>query len=76
MRQGVFSIEPEEAPYRVSVFGSSVANGQGADNFRGYAYLFGEQLKKRKADGDSSYPFYTSGVSDRWKHYQTSYRPL
>ena len=63
MRQGVFSIEPEEAPYRVSVFGSSVANGQGADNFRGYAYLFGEQLKKRKADGDSSYPFYTSGVS-------------
>ena len=47
----------------MSVFGSSVANGQGAENFRGYAYLYGEQLKKRTDRGDSEYPLYTSGVS-------------
>lgn len=61
--KGVFSIVPEENPFRISVFGSSVANGQGAPEFKGYAYLYGEQLKTRAADGESAYPFYTSGVS-------------
>lgn len=63
LAQGTVSVDAEIDPYRVSVFGSSVANGQGAENFHGYAYLYGEQLKKRATSGDSQYPLYTSGVS-------------
>lgn len=58
-----FSIDGEIDPYRISVFGSSVANGQGAEYFRGYAYMYGELLKSRHENGTSQYPFYTSGVS-------------
>lgn len=63
MGAGVFEIDAEVNPYRVSVFGSSVANGQGASNFQGYAYLYGKQLEKRTADGESAYPLHISGVS-------------
>ena len=63
LTEGKVGVAAEIDPYRVSVFGSSVANGQGAENFRGYAYLYGEQLKKRTDRGDSEYPLYTSGVS-------------
>lgn len=49
--------------YRISAFGSSVCNGQGADNFKGYAYMYGEQLKERYGNKDSDNPFYTSGIS-------------
>lgn len=58
-----FAIDAEINPYRVSVFGSSVANGQGATNFQGYAYLYGQQLEKRTASGLSEYPLQISGVS-------------
>ena len=47
----------------MSVFGSSVANGSGATSLEGYAYLYGQQLRQRHADGLSPNPFYTSGVS-------------
>lgn len=58
-----FGIDAEVNPYRVSVFGSSVANGQGASNFQGYAWLYGNQLKKRTEGGQSRYPLEISGVA-------------
>lgn len=48
---------------RVSVMGSSVANGQGATDNHGYAYMYGRLLESRHADGLSEYPFHTSGIS-------------
>ena len=58
-----YNIAGEIDPMRVSVFGSSVANGQGADNMHGYAWLYGEQLKERYDKGLSPNDLYTSGVS-------------
>ena len=55
-----------EAPVdenRISAFGSSVCNGQGATGNKGYAYLYGEQLKERTAKGESENAFYVSGIS-------------
>ena len=55
-----------EAPmdeYRISAFGSSVCNGQGADGNKGYAWLYGQQLGERYTSGVSANPFYVSGVS-------------
>jgi len=49
--------------YRISAFGSSVCNGQGANGNKGYAYLYGEQLKERYASETSANPFYVSGIS-------------
>lgn len=63
MRSFTYGIDADIDPLRVSVFGSSVANGQGADQMQGYAYLYGEQLKQRYADGLSKNALYTSGVS-------------
>ncbi len=63
MRNFTFAIDGEIDPLRVCVYGSSVANGQGADYQQGYGYLYGEQLKKRYADGTSENAFYTSNVS-------------
>ncbi|MBD5224484.1 MAG: family 43 glycosylhydrolase [Bacteroidales bacterium] len=58
-----FDIAGETDPYRISVFGSSVANGQGAERRHGYAYQYGQQLQTRTEKGRSEYPFYTSGIS-------------
>lgn len=49
--------------YRISAFGSSVCNGEGADGHKGYAWLYGEQLGSRYENGLSEYPFYVSGIS-------------
>lgn len=49
--------------YRISAFGSSVCNGQGADGNKGYAYMYGEQLAQRTKSGLSSSPFKVSGVA-------------
>ena len=49
--------------YRISAFGSSVCNGQGADGNKGYAYLYGELMKERYNTQVSEHPFYTSGIS-------------
>ncbi len=48
---------------RISVMGSSVANGQGATDNHGYAYMYGQMLQNRTANGDSENAFYTSGIS-------------
>ena len=49
--------------YRISAFGSSVCNGQGATGNKGYAYLYGEQLKERYTSATSGNPFYVTGIS-------------
>lgn len=59
----VYRIDSDIDTLRISVFGSSVANGQGADDLHGYAYGYGEQLKDRYLRGIGSAPFYTSGIS-------------
>ncbi len=63
LANGRFSVAAPTDEYRISVFGSSVANGQGADGYKGYRYLYGELLKERYKNGVSGCPFYTSNVS-------------
>ncbi len=52
---------------RITVFGSSVANGQGAEQVEninhGYIYLYGEQLAQRNAGDKSPNPFYISNIA-------------
>ena len=50
-------------PNRITVIGSSVANGQGADNNEGYAFMLGELLGDRYSNALSDNNFYTSGVA-------------
>lgn len=51
-------------PLRVTVMGSSVANGQGADpTGEGYAFQYGELLKDRFGSGESQNDFYISNIS-------------
>lgn len=63
MRDFTFGVDADIDPVRISTFGSSVANGQGADYQEGYSYYYGEQLKERHAAGLSPNAFYTSGVA-------------
>lgn len=63
MAAHTFSVNAPIDPMRISVFGSSVANGSGATSMEGYAYLYGEQLKRRYANATSPNPLYTSGVA-------------
>ena len=63
LRNYTWQVEAPIDDNKISAFGSSVCNGQGADGFKGYAYLYGEQLQARYADGLSAHPFYTSGIS-------------
>ncbi|MBQ9667483.1 MAG: family 43 glycosylhydrolase [Prevotella sp.] len=63
LADGHWSFTAPEDPWRISAFGSSVCNGQGATGNKGYAYLYGEQLRQRYADGVTENPFYVSGIS-------------
>ncbi|MBR6142051.1 MAG: hypothetical protein IKQ37_09880 [Bacteroidaceae bacterium] len=63
MKQMVYNISAPIDEHRISVFGSSVANGQGATDYKGYRYLYGQQLIKRYQEGRSENPFYTTNVS-------------
>lgn len=63
MRNHVYTIDAPIDEYKISVFGSSVANGQGATDFHGYAYDYGSALSVRYERGESVYPFTVSGVS-------------
>ena len=49
--------------YKISAFGSSVCNGQGATGNKGYAYMYGQQLQERYSSGVSETPFHVSGIS-------------
>ena len=63
MKDMVYNISAPIDENRISVFGSSVANGQGATDYKGYRYLYGQQLITRHNDGKSETPFYTTNVS-------------
>ena len=63
MNDMVYGISAPIDEYRISVFGSSVANGQGATDWKGYRYLYGQQLIQRHREGSSDNPFYTTNVS-------------
>ena len=63
MKDMVYDISAPIDENRISVFGSSVANGQGATDYKGYRYLYGQQLITRYKEGRSETPFYTTNVS-------------
>lgn len=66
LRNYVYKIESPDGsidPLRISVMGSSVANGQGATDNQGYAYMYGELLQERYTNNLSTNNFYTSGIS-------------
>jgi hypothetical protein len=63
MTKGVYNISAPIDENRISVFGSSVANGQGATDYKGYRYLYGQHLIQRYEKGLSDTRFYTSNVS-------------
>lgn len=63
MSQHSWGISAPIDSLRISAFGSSVCNGQGAKGNRGYAYMYGQQLEQRYKDGLSPTPFHVSGVS-------------
>lgn len=63
MNNYAFSLDAPIDEYKISVFGSSVANGQGATDFHGYAYLYGNLMRTRYQRKQSDNPFTISGVS-------------
>lgn len=66
LRRYVYYIDCGEEgidPFKISVMGSSVANGQGATNNHGYAYMYGELLDERFRNQESKFPWYTSSIA-------------
>ena len=66
LRRYVYYIDCGEEgidPFKISVMGSSVANGQGATNNHGYAYMYGELLDEHFRNQESKFPWYTSGIA-------------
>ncbi|WP_458409157.1 GDSL-type esterase/lipase family protein [Bacteroides congonensis] len=66
LRRYVYYIDCGEEgidPFKISIMGSSVANGQGATNNHGYAYMYGELLDERFRNQESKFPWYTSGIA-------------
>ena len=63
MANGIYDISAPIDENRISVFGSSVANGQGATDYKGYRYLYGQHLIQRYQKKLSDTRFYTSNVS-------------
>lgn len=49
--------------YKISMMGSSVANGQGATEMKGYAYMYGTLLAERYSAELSAYDWKVSGAS-------------
>ncbi len=50
-------------PLRITVMGSSVSNGQGADNNEGYAYMYNDLLNSRYVAKESDNAFYISNIA-------------
>lgn len=66
LRDYTYTIESPDGtidPWRISVMGSSVSNGQGATDNQGYAYMLGQLLNTRYTDGSTTNPFYTSSIA-------------
>lgn len=62
-RNATYSVTAPVDSTRISVFGSSVANGEGAPGKKGYALQFNDELTRRNALGYSPFPFHISGIS-------------
>jgi len=58
-----YSVNAPIDTLRISVFGSSVANGEGAPGHHGYARMFNDELAKRYANGQTHRPFHMSGIA-------------
>lgn len=58
-----FALDAPIDEYKISVFGSSVANGQGASGNHGYAYLYGNLMRKRYQTKLTDNDFDISGIS-------------
>ena len=66
LRKYVYYIDCGEEgidPFKISIMGSSVANGQGATSNQGYAYMYGELLDQRFRAQTSRLPWFTSGIA-------------
>ena len=63
LRNRTFGFSAPIDENRISVFGSSVSNGQGASSNHGYAYMYGQNLQKRYDEGTGTAPFYVSSVA-------------
>lgn len=66
LRNYTFKIEliaPLDREWRIATMGSSVANGQGAVDMKGYNYMYKELLKDRYAGELSLNPWETSNIS-------------
>lgn len=63
MRNYLWDIDAPVDENRISAFGSSVCNGQGATAYQGYAYNYGKMMTTRYESGLSETPFYVSGIS-------------
>ena len=63
LNQGTFDISAPIDETKISVFGSSIVNGKGADSYEGYTSLYGKLLAARNENGMSDNAFYMSSVS-------------
>ena len=63
MRNYTFTFDAPIDNNKISVFGSSVSNGQGATNNHGYAYMYDELMQSRLTDGLSNNAFRISSVA-------------
>lgn len=64
LRDYTYSIECVDVNhYKISMMGSSVANGQGATDMKGYAYMYGELMQERYSASVSSNNWTVSGAS-------------
>ena len=63
MRNYLFAFDAPVDEHKISVFGSSVSNGQGATNNHGYAYMYDELLQSRFNSHLSTDAFRISGVA-------------
>lgn len=63
MNNYLWNVEAPIDDCKISAFGSSVCNGQGATGNKGYAYLYGLKLGSRFTGGLSTNPFKVTGVA-------------
>ena len=64
LRNYTYSVEcEEETDNKITFFGSSVCNGQGADNMHGYAWQYGQLLAERYAQNSDLTDFEYSNAS-------------
>lgn len=63
MNRGTLDLSAEVDPCRITVLGSSIANGQGATSNNGYAYMLGEALKSSFEASETGQQYTVSNVS-------------